>query len=191
MMIGVETLQLIAGIGKPILEETGQLQCLPKGWVTTLREFLNFANATIEITNAWIPALQRQNDIHIMDAMLQHKWTRGDLIKFQMCRMYLQVCSLTCITTIKGDKLEDWALSGEQPDDRRSPWLWPRTEKPPTTFWTVWRRMLRSTVIVPGGDELRQPIGDWISQPQQEWLHTYDTENNLLIENFSKDKVRN
>ena len=69
MMIGVETLQLIAGIGQPILESTGHLSHLPKGWVTTLREFLNFANATIETTNAWMPKLQRENDTHMMDAM--------------------------------------------------------------------------------------------------------------------------
>ena len=97
---------------------------------------------------------------------------------------------MTCITSIKGDKIEEWAITGEQPDDRRSPWLWPRIEKPPSNFWTVWRRMLRSTVIVPGGDALRQPIGDWLTQPQQEWLHTYDTDNNVLVENYSKDKVR-
>jgi len=95
MMIGVDTLQLTSGIGQPILECTGNLPYLPKGWVPSIREFLNFANATIELTEKWIPPLQRENDNHIMDCIMSEKWSKNDLIKFQMCRVHLQVCSIT------------------------------------------------------------------------------------------------
>ena len=142
MLINMETMQLIAGTSTPVFEEKRQLQCLPDGWVKSLMDFLQFANASIELTEPWMPKMQRADDHHTMDKVLEIKWTKGELTKFQTCRMCLQVCGAACIATMTGDTMEDWAMNRNSPDDRKSPWLWPQLERPPDDFWTKWKEML-------------------------------------------------
>ena len=102
MMINVETVQLLAGISKHIFQDTQHLPYLPTGWVTSLREFLDYSEAAIDITDPWIPPLQRVDDDYLMEKVMLYYWTKAEMMKFQMCRLYLQVYSLADIIEVSG-----------------------------------------------------------------------------------------
>ena len=187
MMVNLETLQLLAGIEKHILVDTRDLPCLPDGWATSLREFLNFANATIDITDAWVPSLQRVDDEHLMEKLTQCMWKKADMMKFQMCGLCLQACSLADIVTLEGKNIEGWAMNGELPEDRQSPWLWPHMERPPEKFWTTWRRMLRKMFSHPCTNDLHRPLGKWITDPHQKWKHHFHPSSDKLIEHINQN----
>ena len=124
-----------------------------------------------------------------MDKVLEIKWTKGELAKFQTCGMCLQVCSVACIATMTGNTTEDWAMNGHSPDDRRSPWLWPQLERPPDNFWTKWKEMLQKTTLHPRSNKLRRPLGRWVEEPHQEWKFQCDPTNNILLEQINRDQA--
>ena len=136
-----------------------------------------------------MPKMQRVDDCHTMDKVLEIKWTKGELVKFQTCRMHLQVCSVACVVTMTGDTMEDWAMNGHLPDDRRSPWPWPQLERPPDNFWTKWKEMLQKMTLHPRSNKLRRPLGRWADDSHQEWKFQCNPMNNILLEQINRDQA--
>ena len=70
--IALSWVQLVAGIGKPILQDTTTpLFYVESKWFASLRTFLNHIQATIMLDNPFVPNLQRENDRHIMDIVAE------------------------------------------------------------------------------------------------------------------------
>ena len=114
LMIQLTWLQLIAGIETPILEETKQLQFLPKVWLTKLREKLRKLNITIELGQCWKPEKQRENDYCIMEYVMRYlperMWN-----SINLCRLYLQAVTMADITTFDGTVIPKTVCEVQKP----------------------------------------------------------------------------
>jgi hypothetical protein len=65
----LETIQLEAGIGQPILEDPCPLDYLEWGWIPSIRDYLQHIDA--KITGATpTPLTYREHDQYIMDSAL-------------------------------------------------------------------------------------------------------------------------
>ncbi len=96
----------------------------------------------IEVENHWVPQLTHENDWMLMDKAIREGFTTQDLQGINMCRMYLQVFTLSDITTAKGDCLLP-EISHDRHLQRSSPLVWPNIPNPPERFWRMWRRFLQ------------------------------------------------
>jgi hypothetical protein len=95
---------------------------------------------------------------------------KRDLADINRCRVYLRVLFLSDIVNIQGDTIEEWAITGERSNARRSTWHWAVQQKPPRTMWNKWKAAL----IAVFNDEttLIAPMGDWLhmqNHQESEW----------------------
>jgi hypothetical protein len=101
---------------------------------------------------------------------------KRDLTDINRCRIYLRVFFLSDIVNIQGDKIEEWAITAERSNARRSTWHRTVQQKPPRKMWNKWKAAL----IAVFNDEttLTAPMGDWLHmQNHQEsecWLSVQD-----------------
>jgi hypothetical protein len=70
----LETIQLEAGIGKPILEDTRPLDYIEWGWIPQIREFLNHIDGKI-VGATKDPQTYREHDQYIMDSKVLQTMT--------------------------------------------------------------------------------------------------------------------
>jgi hypothetical protein len=62
----LETIQMEAGLQKPIMEDTRPLSYIEWGWIPSIRDFLHHIDS--KITNTSLPAqIYRENDSYLMD----------------------------------------------------------------------------------------------------------------------------
>jgi hypothetical protein len=73
--INLEWVQIIAGIQKPIFEDTKPLQHLEGHWFKSIRQFLHITNAKVVLHESWTPQLERQHDQCIIEVTMKCKET--------------------------------------------------------------------------------------------------------------------
>lgn len=115
-----------------------------------------------------------------MDRFHQVTTTSAELRAAQRCRLYLKATTVSDIATIDGNSIHPRVLNGEIPDDRCSNLRYPRQQRPPASSWTLWRRLVsRALTTSPDSCRLRQPMGKWYTNVQQncrwKWLYSKDT----------------
>ena len=76
-------------------------------------EFLNDFQGTLKFNNPWHFPLDREGDCHLMTQVLECLiditspcLTRSELQKFNLCRLYLQVITLSDIATSSGTEID-------------------------------------------------------------------------------------
>ena len=75
--------------------------------------------------------IQRENDGLIMENIIKYaKFTVGQLQKVNSCRMYLQVSTVSDITTGNGLYIQRTAWKGEIDQYRSHQYAWPRQSCP-------------------------------------------------------------
>jgi hypothetical protein len=79
LMILLETIQLEAGIGEPILENCRPLDYIEWGWIPHIRDFLHHIHGKI-IGATPKPSFYRENDLYLMDAPQFESFSRQDKI---------------------------------------------------------------------------------------------------------------
>ena len=96
--------QFSAGISQSIFVDTiRELPHLETVWIGSIRRFLQFIDATIDLDDVYIPQKQRVHDIHLMEEVIDsRKFTRADIKRVDLCRKYLQVHTLSDITNSAG-----------------------------------------------------------------------------------------
>ena len=57
--INLDWVQIIAGIQRPVLEDTRPIQHMEGEWFKSIQEFLYKTNSTVELNKLWVPKLQR------------------------------------------------------------------------------------------------------------------------------------
>jgi hypothetical protein len=147
-------------------------------WITAIWESLHACKASVAINSDWIPHPARIGDMTIMEELTGSAIVnKRDLTDINRCRVYLRVFFLSDIMNIQGDTIEEWAITGERSNARRSTWHWPVQQKPPRTMWNKWKAAL----IAVFNDEttLTAPMGDWMHmqhhQESEWWLSVQDT----------------
>jgi hypothetical protein len=130
-------------------------------WITEIWESLHTCKASVAINSDWIPQPARNGNITIMEELTGSALVnKRDLTDINRCRVYLQVFFLSDIVNIQGDTIEEWSITGERGNARRSTWHWPVQQKPPRNMWNKWKAAL----IAVFNDEttLTAPMGNWL-----------------------------
>jgi hypothetical protein len=140
-------------------------------WITAIWESLHACKAPVAINSDWIPQPARIGDMTIMEELTGSVLVnKRDLTDIKRCRVYLRVFFLSDIVNIQGDTIEEWALTGELSNARRSTWHSQVQQKPPITMWNKWK----ASLIAVFNDEttLTAPMGDWLHKQnyqESEW----------------------
>jgi hypothetical protein len=139
MHITMDWVQLVAGIEKPVFEDTKQIHHIMEGdWYVSIREFLHATNCQIKAVNGWLPKLEREHDKCIMDVL--QCGTKENATKINRCRIYLQATTLADISNPEGTHINNFAWGGtattvQDKNPRESKHDWPRQPRPgPKTF---------------------------------------------------------
>jgi hypothetical protein len=92
-----------------------------------------------------MPKPSRIGDITITEELIGSALVKKkDLEDINRCQAYLRVFFLSYIVNIQGDTIEEWAITGERSNARRSTWHWPVQQKPPRNMWSKWKAALRA-----------------------------------------------
>jgi len=74
-------------------------------WIMDVWKFTNQVKVVIEVEKHWLPCLSRKHDAALMDLALTFNLTADQLKSINLCRSYLQVITVSNITTATGDRL--------------------------------------------------------------------------------------
>ncbi len=80
--------------------------------------------------------------------------------------LYLQVITVSDITTARGGKLLPCIPVGEKDPHHTSVLLWPNIPRPPQSFWNIWYTFLQ---FFTRGWKLMTSLGQWTMIPHQAW----------------------
>ena len=182
----LEQVQILTGIGTPILEDTNKksqlnLGYIPHNWILSIREFLTTFNGAIEYKEAWRPTPQRINDLIIMDEI--HKWTKSStqLSRINACRIYLRVITVADITDPTGKYINPSAMTGRT-NPNRSKLFWPRQSYPSEQCWALWRKAIKDILLFQNKYpfEVKQPLEAWTRKPDIQYPTIIDPHTNHL-----------
>ena len=134
----MDWVQLIAGIAKPIFEDTKILHHMEGKWFVSIREFLRSTKCQIKAVKGWLPQLERENDQCIMDVLKGETKDKAD--KINRCRIYLQATTLADISNPEGTHINTFAWGGnatttQNKNPRESKHDWPRQPRPGPKTW--------------------------------------------------------
>ena len=106
-------------------------------WLASLRNYLRTLSARIEVDNTYIPNIERTHDRHIMDMVLHsNQFTPKDIRLINYCRLYLQVVTLSDITTADGIELDSSMLCGTRTRlSSHTKWHHFHQKKPSNNSW--------------------------------------------------------
>jgi hypothetical protein len=111
----------------------------------------------------------------IMDHALTLNFTPPQLRQINSCRIYLQVLTISDISTASGTHILPNILRGRRTEDRVSELNWPVTQRPAN--WAAWKRFLQH---VSSGGRLYCHLGAWTSSPYQKWCWFYNPYNDQV-----------
>jgi hypothetical protein len=177
----LEQLQLELGIPDPVFESSHELYgCLATPcWLSHIWQYSHSKGITLtpsipqhllQTTDPWTrpvpPCLQTRttDDKFLMHLFVKAGYTGDKLFSLNVCRMHLHAAvTLSDIATANGVFITNQAWHGHHNESRRSPYHWPRTERPPNAVWQLWQQGLRLTALVPHQSQLRlrYAIGNW------------------------------
>ena len=141
--ISLDTLQLHLGFPLPPL--TYSYSSIAQ-YTTTTWDFMTETSALLTHSDPWIPPFDRQNaDCHLMPRLISlaptFSITAPDIIKFNICRQYLQVLTLSDIVESTDNTIDMDFCNGSK-NDRVSNLSWPKQTLPGSTSRTIWRHIL-------------------------------------------------
>ena len=123
LKINIDTLLLIIGLPDPPLTYSlPHISILaPPSWVATSWQFLNDLQGTLKFNNPWYFPLDRENNCNLMTQVLERLidttaplLTLPELRKFNLCRLYLQVLTLSDITSSSRRDIDMKFLKGSR-----------------------------------------------------------------------------
>ncbi len=173
IMIGLSHLQLILGISKPFYNEPicKYKPLAPLGWLTSVWELSSKCGLTLIIDNHWLPSIQRNHDFLLMEGFLREPNNKSTIIILNRCRLYLQVLTMSDITSADGRYILPGIKEGHRHNDRKSTLNWPQQARPPVRDWKVWSRALG---FFETRGQLTTPLGEWTNPSHQTWLSFID-----------------
>jgi hypothetical protein len=155
----LETIQLEAGIGSPILEDTRAIDYIEWGWVPQIRDFLNHIDGKITGATPY-PKTFRENDRYIMDSELLPTLSYKERMLIHRCRLFLQVELLSDIADAAGVSISDAWLDPNAKKPSYSTKNWPKQGNPGTEAWKIWRKFIERAFLNSNG-KLHKPLGNW------------------------------
>jgi hypothetical protein len=152
-------------------------------WLQSLRNFLRLLQGQLRLDITFVPEIQRVNDSHIMDHVLERgSFSRADICRINYCRLYLQAVTVSDISTASGTKLAPGIRSGD-------PTLWSgvtryhktNQARPNSSSWRLWSKAM---ALISDDDTLRVPLRQWMVPPSRQrrlWPVYYDPNTNAMF----------
>jgi hypothetical protein len=139
ILIAISFLQLITGALIPFFtaDHTKYKKWIDKWWLTSIWGFTSRLQIGLDIKHQWHPQLSREQDATLMDFALQQKFPHQYLQAIKSCRLYLQVITISDISSADGKTLLPEVLRGEPPKHRTSQLLWPFEAYPAPADWKI------------------------------------------------------
>jgi hypothetical protein len=123
-----------------------------------------------EIEQAWVPEIQWDRDIFLMDYALSLGFLDKILSQINRCIIYLQ--AITQSNKTDAQVLYLAAAKHRYCNDARpSLFHWTIQHGPPETAWRHWNILLGN---LSRQDKLLKPLGKWICLSTQRWLYLED-----------------
>jgi hypothetical protein len=178
----IDVIQLEAGIGSPILEDTRPLDYIEWGWIPQIREFLHHINGRIVGVNKQ-PETFREGDQFLMDSPILQQKTYKERMLIHRCRLFLQIELISDITSADGKRiLNEWKHhSGDKPSASLK--KWPLQRNPGKEAWKIWRGFLNKAFENTNGT-LRNPLGQWKKQNKNRRHTAYYDDNSDALYRF-------
>ena len=159
-------LQLEIGIGDNVL----QTQHDDLGFLTTASFVTDLwcECLTIGITfrgaesTLWVPQLQSDHDKFLMDVAAKH-FTKKQLIHINLCRIFLQVLTISDLTYHDGKTIHSQYYSGKGDTGWHSIYDWPSITHPTHNYWHTWCLFLQQALGYPS---LTHPLSAWHVLPK-------------------------
>jgi hypothetical protein len=146
MRICIEATQLEVGNFEPFFFLLYSLHGPPlisRSWIHEIWYFNELYNDTITISNSWLPHPQRTSYKDIMSLAVLFTSIKGELIQMNICRLFLQVTSISDICDTGGIRITQQAYNGTSVQ-KRTIISWPNQHRPSRGGWLIWRCFLRS-----------------------------------------------
>eukprot|EP00957_Ditylum_brightwellii_P205191 15342744-Ditylum_brightwellii.AAC.1 len=133
-MVFLSQVQLVSGSACLFLEEvdTNKLYVL-QTWLLGIQRYLSYTKATVTIPKAWLPTLQQDNNVMIMDIFEMAKPGTTTLDHLNRVRLYLGVTTLADLCNDKGKMILSCTLTGYARFRPATPW--PNQIKPTKYSW--------------------------------------------------------
>jgi hypothetical protein len=90
IIININYIQSLAGIGTPIFTTRADISYIPMNWLLHIRQFFMEINATLEIQDLWLPALQCHHDEFLKTSFITMK-ASSELVILNNWRLYYRV----------------------------------------------------------------------------------------------------
>ena len=136
-------------------------------WLTHLWQFTSQFQISIKVPTPPLK-LQRQHDLFLMDHFYTH-YDHSKLRRLNGCRLYLQVLTLSDITTGDGMFITASSWNGRLDSTRYTAYDWPNQGAPTQEDWTLWKSALRK--LCSTGRQLRRPLSRWLGHSSDlQWL---------------------
>jgi hypothetical protein len=147
-------------------------------WIQTTREFLQLSKLQLWLTDTPVRTPKRKKDRFIMDIVTSDRqFTQNDVILINMCRIHMQVETISDITEALGRKISTPAIECAAPHTANTTSygiLWPRQPRPENQ--KPWLTFLKS-ICADNSDLLWEPLGEWLEDPlSRPWEAYYDPE---------------
>jgi hypothetical protein len=169
ILISMSHLQLLVGSDSPFLHLPFNKK---REMDRTLTADINIEpcvpkKITVTVKRAWLPTLQWKHDIMLMQFFISLNFNPTQLETLNRCRIYLQVISLSDITSADGSIIVPAILQGLRLTDRKSTLLWPTQQHPKQSDWILWSTALDH---LQHNNLLTKPLTNWISPSHQSWF---------------------
>lgn len=157
----IDVIQLEAGIGQPVLEDTRPLDYIEWGWIPSIRDYLHHIRAKI-INVSSAPKTYRTGDSYIMDNAMLKELSRKERILINRCRIYHQVECVSDIATADGVAINREWLSNQKQHRSSSNKVWPAQGDPGIEAWKIWEKFL-TRAFTDGSGKLVRQLSSWKS----------------------------
>jgi hypothetical protein len=172
ILIAISHLQLQVGSAKPFftLPYPHYARWIDSTWLTAIWKHTVQLQMQVEVEHHWLPTLTRENDIMLMDLFMTLNFSHSQLKLINNCRLFLQVLTLSDITSADGKTLLPNYTKGIVSTDRTSSLKWPEQTRPPPSAWTLWKTALAH---ISTSEKLSTPLGRWtdITHLRWTWFH--------------------
>jgi hypothetical protein len=143
IFIDMSYIQLLLGIGTLFFnKDETQFKWGETGWLQSLWSFTTRYSLKFLYPNGWVPSKPRSQDQFLMEVFQQHRPSVTDMKALNRCRLYLNILTISDITTAEGRTIDHNIKKGQKLADRESTLLWPTQGKPSPKDWQEWKQHL-------------------------------------------------
>ena len=192
MELGLEILQVRIGTQTIIFDyDYDQFAALcPDCWIKSLWKFLSKMKLKLRGWKNERPKMKRQGDQYIMEEIVKCEPEETDLNIINECRIYLQIETLSDMVNGAGSAISSCYYLGRRDENRASKIKWQKVRRPNINKWLIWQKYLDRLWCKDKSQRLlREPLGQWTTNPSQTWNWFYDSDKDTLFYIGAQEKL--